>query len=79
MKYELFARQAIAKKNFPTLYLHRGYSMPILIQFEQFFDPMKRPIFKIRYSRNSQILIGKNNFFPLKALAIFFVLHSKYT
>ena len=32
-----------------------GYSIPGLDLFEQLLNPMKGPIFKIRYSQNSQI------------------------
>ena len=39
----------------------------------------KRPIFKIRYLRNSQIYVLKTNFFPRQAIAkILFVTHSTY-
>ena len=39
----------------------------------------KRPIFKIRYLRNSQISVRKTNFFPRKAIPkILFVLQSNY-
>ena len=38
-----------------------------------------RPIFKIRYSRNSQISVWNTNFFPRQAIPkILFVLHSTY-
>ena len=40
--------------------------------FEQFLDPMKKPIFKIAFSRNSQNSVRKPNFFPRQALPIFF-------
>ena len=40
----------------------------------------KRPIFKIRYSRNSQISVWKTNFFPRQAIEkILSILQSKYT
>ena len=56
-----------------------GNSIPSLVWFGQVFDPKKKPIFKIRYSRNSQISVWKPNFFPRKALAkILFGLHSSY-
>ena len=57
-----------------------GYSIPSLVRFGQLLDRRKRPIFKIRYSRNSQISVWKPNFFPRKAIAKnVFALHSRYT
>ena len=34
-----------------------GQSMPVLVQIEGIFEAMKKPIFKIRYSRNLQISV----------------------
>ena len=34
-----------------------GHSMPVLVEIEEIFDPMKKPIFKISYSRNLQIFV----------------------
>ena len=57
-----------------------GYSIPSLVQFHEVFTIRKRPIFKIRYSRNSQISVRKTNFLPTQAIAKNpFVLDSSYT
>ena len=56
-----------------------GYSIPSLVRFGQVRDPMKRPILKIRYLRNSQISVWNTNFFPRQAIPkILFVLQSSY-
>ena len=40
----------------------------------------KRPVFKSRYSQNSQIFVRKTNVFPIQAIAkILFLLHPTYT
>ena len=39
-----------------------GYSIPGLILLEQLLDPMKGPIFKIRYSQNLQIYSPTKDF-----------------
>ena len=64
LKYELFSRQAIAKTLFV---LDSRYTRDTL--YRVWFDlnnsltQWKRPIFKIRYLRNSQISVWKTNFF----------------
>ena len=79
-KTNFFPRQAIAKIPFvldsryngDTIY--RGWST-----LKKFLTIRKRSIFKIRYSRNSQISVRKTNFFPRQAIAkILFVLHSRH-
>ena len=52
----------------PTLYLHRGYFIPSLVQFGQVLDQSNITSVKIRYSQNSQISVWKPNFFPRQAL-----------
>ena len=62
------------------VYLTWGYSIPSLVWFEQLLDPMKKPIFKIPFSRNSKSSLWNTNFFPRQAIPkILFVLHSNYT
>ena len=55
------------------------YSIPSLVWFGQLLDRWKRPMFKIRYFRDSQISVWKPNFFPSQAIPkILFVLQSSY-
>ena len=80
-KTNFFPRQAIAKILFV---LHSRYTWDtpyrVWIDLDNSLTRRKRPIFKIRYLRNSQISVRKTNFFPRQAIAkILFVLHSRYT
>ena len=61
-------------------YLPWGYTIPSLVWFEQLLDPIKRPIFKIPFPRNSKSSVWNTNFFPRQAISkTLFVLHSNYT
>ena len=80
-KTNFFPRQAI-----PTILfvLHSTYpgDTPYRVWFglNNSLTRWKSPIFKINYSRNSQISVWKTNFFPRQAIPnILFVLHSTYT
>ena len=80
MKTQLFSRQAIAKISFV---LESGYEVDtkyrVWFDLDSSLTRSTRPIFKIRYSRNSQISVWKTNFFPREAIAkISFVLDSGY-
>ena len=80
-KTNFFPRQAIPKILFV---LHSDYTgdTPYRVWFDldNSLTRRKRPIFKIRYLRNSQISVWKTNFFPMQAIAkILFVLHYRYT
>ena len=79
-KTNFFPRQAIPKKLF-VIHFRYAWDTPYRIWFNlnNSFTRWKRPIFKIRYSRNSQISVWKTNFFPRQAIPkIIFVLHSRY-
>ena len=67
-----FFRGTLCQKLFCfTLPLHWWYSIPRLVWFGQHLNPMKKPIFKIPFSRNSQNSVRKPNFFPRQALPFF--------
>ena len=53
-----------------TLSLHWWYSIPPLVWFGHLLNPMKKPIFKIPFSRKSQNSVRKPNFSPRPALPI---------
>ena len=51
-----------------------------MVWFDELLDPIKRPIFKIPFSRNSKSSLWNTNFFPRQAIPkILFVLHFNYT
>ena len=80
-KTNFFPTQAIAKILF-VLHFRHTWDTPYQVCFNciKFLTMRKRPIFKIRYSRNSQISVWKTNFFPTQAIAkILFVLHFRHT
>ena len=79
-KANFFPRQAIPKILFV---LHSRYTWDtpyrVWIDLDNSLSRRKRPIFKIRYLRNSQISVRKTNFFPTQAIPkILFVLDSSY-
>ena len=79
-KPNFFPRQAIPKI---ISVLHSSYTWytPYRVQFnlDKSLTRWKRPIFKFRYSRNSQFSVWNKNFFPRQATAkILFVLHSRH-
>ena len=68
MKTQFFFLDKLYHKFFcPTLSLHRWYSIPILVWFEQLFDSMEKNYFlkfaRIRNSRDSQNSVWKPHFF----------------
>ena len=74
-----FPRQAIPKILF-VLHSRCPWDTPYSVWFDldNSLTRRKRPIFKIRYLRNSQFSVWKTNFFPRQAIAkILFVLHFK--
>ena len=76
-----FSRQSIAKILF-VLESRYTVDTPYRVWFDldNSLTRRKRPIFKIRYLRNSQISVWRTNFFPRQAIAkILFVLDSRYT
>ena len=78
-KTNVFPRQAI-----PIFLFHNiGTNViliPSLVWFGQLLYTIKRPIFKIRYSRSSQIAVSKPNLFPRQAITkILSVLCFSYT
>ena len=80
-KTNFFPRQAIAKILF-VLDSRYAVDTPYRVWFDldNSLTRRKRPIFKIRYLRNSQISVWKTNFFPRQAIAkTHFVLDSSYT
>ena len=80
-KTNFFPRQAIPKILF-VLHSRYTWDTPYRVWFDldNSLTRRKRPIFKIRNLRNSQISVWKTNFFPRQAIPkIFFVLHSIYT
>ena len=80
-KTNFFPRQAIAKFLF-VLDFRYTWDTPYRVWFDldNSLTRRKRPFFKIRYLRNSQISLWKTNFFPKQAIPkILFVLHSRYT
>ena len=76
-----FPRQAIAKLLFVLDSNYTGDTpWQVWLDLDNSLTRSKRPIFKIRYLRNSQISVWKTNFFPRQAIAkILFVLDSNYT
>ena len=75
-----FPRQAIHKILFV---LHSTYpgdtAYRVWFDLDNSLTRWNRPIFKIRYSRNSQISVWNTNFFPRQTIPkILFVLHSTY-
>ena len=50
-----------------------------LIAFTNSSTPWKRPVFKISYSRNSQISVWKTNFFPRRSIPKFFLFYTLHT
>ena len=75
-----FPRQAIPKilfvlqSNYPWDTRYR-----VWLDLDNSLTRRKRPIFKIPYSRNSQISVWNTNFFPRQAIPkILFVLQSNY-
>ena len=80
-KANFFPRQAIPKIPSVLDSRHPWYTQyPVWFTLDNSLTRRKRPVFKIRYSRNSQISVWKPNFFPRKAIAeISFALHSRYT
>ena len=76
-----FPRQAIAKNLF-VLDSSYTWDTPYRVWFDldDSLTRWKRPTFKIRYLRNSQISVWNTNFFPRQAIAKnLFVLDSSYT
>ena len=76
-----FSAQAIPKI-LSVLYSSYTGDTPYRVWFnlDKSLTRWKRPIFKIRYSRNSQISVWKPNFFPTQAIPkILSVLYSSYT
>ena len=80
-KPNFFPRKAIPKIPSVLDSRHPWYTQyPVWFTLDNSLTRRKRPIFKIRYSRNSQISVWKPNFFPRKAIAKTpFALHSRYT
>ena len=80
-KLIFFARQAIAKILFVLQSRDPWYTpYPVWFTLDNCLTQRKRSIFKIRYSRNSQISVRKTNFLPTQAIAkVLFVLDSSYT
>ena len=80
-KHNLFPRQA-KPKVLSVLYFNYTANTPYRVWFnlDKSLARLKRPIFKIRYSRNSQISVWKTNLFPRQAIPkIFSVLCFSYT
>ena len=80
-KPKFFPRQAIPKNLF-ALDSRYSWNTPCRVWFDldNSLTPWKRPIFKIRYSRNSQISVWKPNFFPRQAIPKnLFALDSRYS
>ena len=60
-----FTRQAIAKIHSVLQSTYAGYTpCRIWLDFDISLTRSKRPVFKIRYSRKSQIYVWNFNFFP---------------
>ena len=80
-KPNFFPRKAIPKIPSVLDSRHPWYTQyPVWFTLDNSLTRRKRPIFEIRYSRNSQISVWKLNFFPRKAIAKTpFALHSGYT
>ena len=79
-KTNFFPRQAIPKILF-VLRSRYPWNTPYRVWFDldNSLTLSKRPIFEIRYLRNSQISVWKTNFFPRQAIPkILFVLRSRY-
>ena len=74
-----FPRQAIPTVFGFTLSLHRWYSIPRLVWFGQLLNPMKKPIFKVLFSRNSKSSIWKPKLFPSQAKQKKFLLYTVIT
>ena len=75
-----FPRQAIPKILF-VLHSRYHWDTPCRVwsDLDNSLTQWNRPIFKIRYLRNSQISVWNTNFFPSQAIPkILFVLHSRY-
>ena len=75
-----FSRQAIPKI-LSVLHYRYPWDTPCRVwsDLDNSLTQWNRPIFKIRYSRNSQISVWNTNFFPRQAIPkILFVLHSTY-
>ena len=80
-KTNFFPRQAIAKIPFGLQSIY-AWDTPYRVWFDlnNSLTRRKRPIFKIRYLRNSQISVWKTNFFARQAIAkTHFILDSRYT
>ena len=79
-KPNFFPRKAITKIPSVLDSKHPWYTQyPVWLTLDNSLTRRKRPIFKIRYSRNSQISVRKPNFFPRKAITkIPSVLDSKH-
>ena len=79
-KTNFFPRQAIPKI-LSVLDSRYPWDTPyrVWVDLDNSLTRWKRPIFKIRYLRNSQISVWKTNFFPRQAIPkIFSVLQSRY-
>ena len=67
LKYKLFFYERKADHSFCLrIYLPWGYSIPSLVWFEELLDPIKTPILKIPFLRNSKNSVWNTNFFLAK-------------